>query len=232
VFPQLLMPEYVTWYARFARNRMVLAYTDRSKYANEITGDNWWQVVQRPGVEVGRADPDLDPNGYRTLLAWQLAERHYREPGLYGRLERSAPARNVRPKEADLVGLLQAGEMDYVWSYESIAKAVGLRYVRLPAAIDLGSVRDSAAYAAVSVRVAGRTRGDTVEFRGQPIVYGYSIPKRAPHPATAERFVAFLASREGRAVLRRAGLDALDTPTVVGTGAPAALAGPAETRSP
>jgi len=228
VFPQLLMPEHVTWYARFARNRMVLAYTDRSKYAGEVTGDNWWKVVARPGVEVGRSDPNLDPNGYRTLLTWRLAERYYRQPGLYARLERSAPARNVRPKEADLVGLLQAGEMDYVWSYESVAQGAGLRYVTLPAAIDLGSVRDSAAYAAVSVRVAGRTRGDTVEFRGQPIVYAYSIPVRAPHRAAAERFVAFLASDEGVGILRRAGLDALARPTAVGTGAPAALTGSAE----
>ena len=232
VFPQLLMPEHVTWYARFARNRMVLAYTDRSKYAGEITGDNWWQVLTRPGVEVGRSDPNLDPNGYRTLLTWRLAERHYRRPGLYARLERNAPARNVRPKEADLVGLLQAGEMDYVWSYESIAQAAGLRYVTLPAAIDLSSVRDSATYATASVRVAGRTRGDTVEFRGQPIVYGYSIPVRAPHRAVAERFVAFLASADGRAILRRAGLDVLDTPAVVGTGAPPALARSADVNAP
>jgi ABC-type molybdate transport system substrate-binding protein len=28
VFPQLLMPAHVTWYAEFARNRMIIGYTD------------------------------------------------------------------------------------------------------------------------------------------------------------------------------------------------------------
>ena len=36
VFPELLMPSQLTWYVQFARNRMVLAYTDKSRFANEI----------------------------------------------------------------------------------------------------------------------------------------------------------------------------------------------------
>lgn len=235
VFPQLLVPEHVSWYARFARNRMVLAYTDRSRFAAEIDGGNWFRIVQRPGVEVGRSDPALDPNGYRTLLTMQLAERHYRQPGLYERLLATAPARNVRPKESDLVGLLQAGELDYIWSYESIAQAAGLRYVTLPSEIDLGSPADSAFYATALVRVPGRTPRDTVVFRGAPIVYGVSVPRAAPHRALAERFVEFLLSEDGRRVLRAQRLEALDRPVVVGTGAAAgitAAAGSTATAAP
>lgn len=223
VFPNLLMPQQVTWYVRFARNRIVLAYTDRSRGARDIGAENWWEVITRPGVEVGRSDPNLDPAGYRTLLVWQLAERHYRQAGLAALLERNAGVRNVRPKEADLVGLLQAGQLDYAWEYESIARQHDLRYVRLPDAIDLGSPADSAIYATAMVRVTGRTRADTLEVRGQPIVYALSIPKAAPHPALAARVVRWLLSDEGRRVLRGHRLDVLDTPVVVGTGAPAAL---------
>jgi molybdate/tungstate transport system substrate-binding protein len=224
VFPQLLLPEHVSWYVEFARNRMVVAYTDRSRGADEITGDNWYQVLARPGVEVGRSDPNLDPNGYRTLLTLQLAERHYRQPGLSRRLLAAAPPRNVRPKEADLVGLLQAGELDYIWSYESIARAAGLRFVRLPSAIDLGDPADSAFYAGAVVWVTGTTPRDTVEFRGAPIVYALSVPRRAPHPDIAGRFVEFLLSDDGRRVLRQARLDALDRPVLVGSGVPAGVA--------
>jgi len=224
VIPLLLIPEHATWYAKFARNRMVLAYTDRARGASEINVENWWQIVTRPGVQVGRADPSLDPNGYRTLLVWQLAERHYKEPGLAARMLTTAPQRNVRPKEADLVGLLEAGEFDYVWSYESIAKGVGLRYLVLPEAIDLSSPGDSAAYAFASVRVAGKTPRDSITMRGQPIVYAFTVPTRAPHPRLAEKFAAYLASADGKRVLRGAQLDVLDQYTVVGTGAPAALA--------
>ena len=221
VIPGFLMPAHTTWYARFARNRMVIAYSDRSRFASEITGENWWEIVRRPGVEVGRSDPDRDPNGYRTLLVFQLAERHYRRPGLAAALLASAPSRNVRPKEADLVALLEAGELDYIWSYESIALAAGLEYVRLRREIDLSDPADSATYAVASVRVAGKTPVESLTVRGQPIVYALTIPRAAPHPALARRFVAYLASEDGRRVLRRARLDALDRFEVVGSGAPA-----------
>ena len=223
VFPQLLMPKYVTWYADFARNRMVVAYTASSRFGAEISSNNWWQVLQRPGVQVGRADPDLDPNGYRTLLTLQLAERYYRQPGLYGRLLAAAPARNVRPKEVDLLGVLQAGELDYIWSYESLAQAAGLQYVQLPDSIDLGSPGDSAFYATAAIRVPGKAPADTVTFRGQPIVYALSIPAAAPHREIAERFVAFLLSADGRRVLRAQQLDVLERPVVVGSGVPDAV---------
>lgn len=223
VIPNFLVPGHTTWYAKFARNRMVVAYSDRSQGAKEITPENWWQVLSRPGVQVGRSDPDLDPNGYRTLLVWQLAEAHYRVPKLYQRLLLRAPSTNVRPKEADLVALLQAGELDYIWSYESIAEAAGLRYVRLPHEIDLSTPADSTLYARASVRIAGKTPEDSITIRGQPIVYGLTILSAAPHKALAERFLGYLASPAGRRVLRAAKLDALDQYLVVGTGAPPAL---------
>ncbi|MDQ8153779.1 MAG: extracellular solute-binding protein [Gemmatimonadota bacterium] len=222
VFPQLLMPAFTSSYVRFAHNRMVLAYTARSQHAATITGDNWWDVLQRPGVETGRSDPQLDPNGYRTLLVLQLAERHYGRPGLAAALLQAMPARNVRPKEADLVGMLQAGEFDYIWSYESMARSIGLPFVRLPDAIDLSSPVDSAFYATASVRVRGKGT-DSVTFTGRPIVYALAVPTAAPHRAVAERFVRWLLSPSGRAVLRAQGLDALDAPSVAGTGLPAGI---------
>jgi molybdate/tungstate transport system substrate-binding protein len=223
VFPQLLVPAHTTWYAAFARNRMVLAHTDRSRFASEITGDNWWEILQRPGVETGRSDPNLDPNGYRTLLVFKLAEMHHGQPGLAQRLLRATPSRNVRPKEVDLLALLQAGELDYIWSYESVAQAASLPYVRLPDEVDLGSPADSALYARAEVRVAGAGQVDSITFRGEPIVYALSIPTAAPHRATAERFVAFLLSPDGARILRGARLDVLERPMVAGSGAPAVV---------
>lgn len=216
VFPAYLMPAHVSGYVEFARNRMVLAYTDRSRHADEITGDSWWRIVQREGVEVGRSDPELDPNGYRTLLVWQLAERHHAEPGLAARLLAASPPRNVRPKEADLIGLLQAGEFDYIWSYESIARATGLRFVQLPSEIDLSDPARADEYATASVEVRGARTGEMVTFRGRPIVYAFAVPDAAPHPELAARFTEFLLSPRGRAILRREGLDVVDDARVIG----------------
>ena len=136
---------------------------------------------------------------------------------------RSTPARNIRPKEVDLVALLQAGELDYAWEYESVARAAGLRFVQLPHEIDLGSPEDSAFYALASVRVPGKTPRDTVTFRGEPVVYAFSIPVGAPHKAVAQRFASYLMS-EGKAVLRLNHLPALERPVLVGKGAPAGIA--------
>jgi molybdate/tungstate transport system substrate-binding protein len=216
VFPGYLVPAHLDGYVEFARNRMVIAYTDRSRFASEMGPETWWAIMLRAGVETGRSDPQLDPNGYRTMLVWQLAERHYGQPGLAGRLETSSPPRNVRPKEADLVGLLQAGEFDYIWSYESIARAIGLRYVQLPKAIDLSPPDSADTYAHATITVRGARAGDSITFRGAPIVYAFGVPRAAPHPAIAARFAAFLVSDEGRAILRREGLDAVDRPVMRG----------------
>jgi molybdate/tungstate transport system substrate-binding protein len=202
---------------------MVLAYTERSAGAAAIDSTNWWRIVLRPGVETGYSDPNLDPAGYRTLLVFQLAELHYREQDLGRRLLDAVPRRNIRPKSADLVALLQTGELDYAWEYESVAQAASLEYLALPAAIDLSDPALAATYARASVRVLGAAPEDSIEFRGEPIVYGLSIPTGAPNPALAERFVSFLLSAEGRALLRDAQLDALASPVMVGTGAPAGL---------
>ncbi len=220
VFPLYLVPAHVDAWVEFARNRMVLAFTDRSRFAAEMNAGTWRDIVRRPGVETGRSDPHLDPNGYRTLLVWQLAERHYGEPGLAARLAAAHAERNVRPKEADLVGLLQAGELDYIWSYESLARATGLRYVTLPSAIDLAAPEEAATYATAQVTVRGAAAGDSVVLKGMPIVYAFAVPRMAPHPALAERFARFLLSTEGRAILRAAGLDALDVPHPRGSVAP------------
>ncbi len=224
IFPRLLVPGQTSWYAKFARNRMVIAYSDRSKDASRVTASNWWQVLTRPGVEVGRSDPNLDPAGYRALLVFQLAERLYQRPGLAAALAAATPRRNVRPKSADLTALVQAGELDYAWEYESVARDAGLRYVRLPERLDLGEPADSAFYAEARVRVLGNGATDSLEFRGAPIVYGLSIPTKAPHERVAERFVAFLFSDTGARILRAAALDVLARPVLIGSGVPSAVA--------
>jgi molybdate/tungstate transport system substrate-binding protein len=229
LFPTLLEPRFTTWHALFGRNRMVLAYTPRSRFASEIGATNWWEILARPGVQVGRSDPNTDPSGYRTLLVWQLAGLHYGVPDMEARMLRAAPPRNIRPREADQVALLQAGELDYIWTYENLAALMGLPYLKLPDAVDLGAPADSASYARASTRVLGKRAGDTITVRGRPILFGVTVPRGAPHPGAGERFVAYLLSDEGRRILRRTHFDALDAPALVGHSVPALVASPTGT---
>ncbi|MFL5461881.1 MAG: extracellular solute-binding protein [Gemmatimonadales bacterium] len=224
VIAKLLIPQHASWYATFARNSMVLIYSDQSIGAKEINPQNWWQVLLRPGIRAGHSDPALDPNGYRTLMVFQLAEKFYQQPGLAEKLERAFPSRYMRPKEADLTALIQAGELDYSWSYASIARTAGLRYLDLPDEIDLSNPKLADQYARASVRIPGDRRSgrDSVEFRGEPIVYALTIPTKAPHPRTAEAFVRFVLSPEGKAIIKQNGFTLLEQPLLAGPGKPPA----------
>lgn len=220
LFASALEPRVESWHALFARNRIVIAYSPTSRGAAEISSDNWWAVLERPDVQVGRSDPTVDPSGYRTLLVWQLAARHYGMPDLPARMLRASPDRNVRPREADQVALLEARELDYIWTYESLARLMGLRFVRLPDDVDLGTPADSTLYAQATTRVPGASLSDTIAIHGQPILFGITVPADAPHGRAGRNFVAFLLSPSGRRILRGANVDALEAPVIVGSGAP------------
>jgi molybdate/tungstate transport system substrate-binding protein len=223
VFPALLMPKQVTWYASFARNEMVLAYTDRSIGAGEITAANWTTILLRPGVRTGRSDPALDPNGYRTLMVLQLEERRSGTNGLAARVLAAMPERYIRPKEADLVAQLQTGELDYAWSYRSVAQASGLRYLDLPPEVDLGDPSKADLYATVSIRIPAAVSRDprpatrdSITISGAPILYALSIPTGAANLPSARAFVEFLLGPRGREILTRNGFTVLDRPLLRG----------------
>ena len=219
VIAKVLMPSHATWYVTFASNAMVLAYTAQSAGAGEITGENWWRILLRPGVRAGHSDPALDPNGYRALMVYQLAEAHYHQPGLAARLSAAVLPGYIRPSEAQLTGLVQAGELDYAWSYRSLAETAGLKWVTLPPEIDLSDPALASGYARAQVRLPRSRPGDpdSLEFRGEPIVYALTIPTGAPHPELARSFARFVLSAEGRAILARAGFHLLPAPIFVGT---------------
>jgi molybdate/tungstate transport system substrate-binding protein len=225
VFSRFLVPAHATWYADFARNRMVVAYTDKSKYASEIGGANWTSIVQRGDVEVGRTDPNIAPVGYRTLLMFQLAERFYKKPGLAKTLLDHAPERNIRPNAAELAALLAAGELDYIYDYESVAESNRFRFVALPPQIDLSEPQRQKDYEAVSVKVRGNAAGTATIVTGEPILYGMTVPRNAPHPAVADRFLRYLFSRPVVKQLRDAHIDLLPKPVMHGSGAPAGIGG-------
>ena len=223
LFRELLIPSAASWYAIFARNRMVVAYTPRSRHATSVNADNWRSVLLRPEVLVGRADPVLAPAGYRALLMFQLAERFYHDPGLAARLEARTPSRLLRGNATELAALLSAGELDYIIEYESVARTQHLQFVRLPAAIDLGDPALASTYATASVRVGPAATGTT--RYGAPILYGVTVPRGGRNAAAGIRFLAFLLGADGQAILRHGLVDMLDQPVLFGDSVPAELRG-------
>lgn len=233
VIDHLLIPEFAEGNIRFARNEMVIAYTDRSRYADEVSTDNWYEIIGRDGIICGRADPNTDPCGYRTLMVWQLAEAHYRIPGLYHRLEARCPKAYIRPKSVELIALLQSGDVDYAFEYRSVALQHGFRFVELPPEINLGSEEYATFYGGANVEIAGTDPGETVTMVGEPIVYGVTILRDAPNPDLALEFVKFLIGPEGQAIMERMGQLPIVPPTTGDRDAlPAALQPLVMERSP
>jgi len=205
VVENLLMPEHADFNIRFATNEMAIAYTDKSKYADEITSKNWHEILMKEGVTFGRADPNSDPCGYRTVMLFDLAQKHFGVDGLAKRLKEKDGKRFIRPKETDLLALLEASEIDYLPIYRSVAMQHGLKTVRLPDEMNLRSSAHEDLYATAIVEVTGKNPGETITRKGAPIVYSITIPKNAPSRDLAVRYLDLLLSKKGQAIMDRNG---------------------------
>ena len=73
------------------------------------------------------------------------------------------------------------------------------------------------------MRVAGKQRGDSVTFHGEPILYGIAVPVAAPDSTAAHQFLTFVLSADGQRILRGASLDALEQPIPIGAAASRAI---------
>jgi molybdate/tungstate transport system substrate-binding protein len=216
--------DYANWYIRFATNRLGLAYTSKSKYAAEIAGANWYEVLSRPDVKVGISDPRIDSCGYRAFMACQLAEDYYTDDTIFESVmgDFSPPIAvsdnldtyvisvpqavnstkvTVRGYSVQLIALLESGDLDYSFEYESVARQNGLGFVELPPEIDLSSRDFADRYGQVVVKMDfQRFVSINPEFHGEPIQYALTIPSNSPHPEAAIEFVEFVLGSDGQEI--------------------------------
>ena len=109
----------------------------------------------------------------------------------------------LRGASIELIALLESGDLDYAFEYESVIKQHALSMVRLPAAFNLGEEANQQNYSTVQVdEDFQRFASVKPIFRGERIGYGITIPSSAPHPEEAALFIAFLLSPEGREVMQ------------------------------
>lgn len=164
---------WVSWYATFATSPLLLAYNPRGRFAARLTSEPWWQVVTLPGFLLGRTDPKLDPKGVLTVQALNQAAQAHSDPGL---AKLATSTTNVFPEE-DLVGRLEAGQLDagFFYSVEAAAARPQLPTVSL-SPITLGAT------------------------------YTITVLRGAPNAVGAAAFVRFLLSPERATVLEAAGL--------------------------
>jgi molybdate/tungstate transport system substrate-binding protein len=158
------------WHAVFATNAVVLAHdpgTPGGRRVERAGPDRWYDPLLAGEVRLGRTDPDLDPLGYRTLFALDLASEHY---GTGVDLRAAIPEREQVYPETRLASAFEAGELEAAFLYRSTAVDRGYQFVSLPSAVDLSDPRFADGYADATHTLPG---GRTV--RGAPIAYGATL---------------------------------------------------------
>jgi len=206
VIPKYLFGDgvrYTDWYAGFATNAITFVYTPQSKLAAEINGKNWYDVLSRPGVEIGRSNPDTDPSGYQTVQTLGLAEKYYNRPGLAAAILANAPKKNMRDTETELIAALESGQIDYLAIYRSDALQHHFKYLDLLPQIDLSDAKYSSFYAQASAQTVNGP------LAGKPIVYAVTIPNNAAHGDWALEFVKFLVGSGGQQTIAKNGFGSI-----------------------
>jgi molybdate/tungstate transport system substrate-binding protein len=224
VIDWLLTPNHADWQILFAGNEIVLAHSEQSRYASDLTADNWRDILVRPDVRVARADENLAPIGYQTLQVWMLSDLAAgvattdTQRSVAARLRAAIPPSLVRPDIQSLAALLGL-QVDYVFLFRSVAHEHNMKYLRLPPAINLGDPNRAAEYAKAVVTIVKPTRGaapETIAVRGSPILYGLTIPKTARQPDEAARFVQMILGESGQNVLEDLGFTVVSPPRARG----------------
>lgn len=197
--------DIVSWYITFAGNSMVIGYSPKSQYAARFAAaasgaTPWYQVLETPGLRLGRTDPKLDPKGVNTLYTMQLAAAYYSQPGLERAvLGTDENASQIFPEE-ELVARLTSGQLDAGFFYLNEVKDAGLPSIALPRQIDLSDPSLASAYAAATYTTATGTLQ-----KGAPILFSVTIPSTVKDLPGAVAFVQYLLGAQGQALLASSG---------------------------
>jgi molybdate/tungstate transport system substrate-binding protein len=191
VIDQMLIPGYAQWNLPFVSNEMCLVFTEKSKYAAVISQRNWVDILTRSDVVIGRSDPNADPCGYRSVMTMQLAEKFYGKPG-WAKTVTDKDRNMIRPKEVDLIALLETRTVDYIFLYKSVAIQHKLKYLELPDEVNLKNPGMAELYRTAVVSIQDKQPGETKNMTGEPMVYGITILTNAPNRPAALAFVEFL----------------------------------------
>jgi molybdate/tungstate transport system substrate-binding protein len=159
------------WYSTFTSNAVVVAYnrgTEGGRRIEEAGEDAWYEPMLDGAIRLGRTDPDLDPLGYRTRFALELASRYYDDASdLRDRILRRE---QIFPETA-LLSRFESGSIDAAFAYRNMAVERGYDYIDLPDRIDLSNPD----YAEDWYATVSYTLPNGQEIHGSVIGYGSTI---------------------------------------------------------
>jgi len=203
VIDEMLIPEHTDFNIKFAGNEMAIVYTKKSKYADKINAKNWHEILLKEDVHYGRSNPNADPCGYRAVLVSKLSDTYYNTKDFSDKLL-AKDNKYIRPKETDLLALLETGTIDYIFLYRSVAQQHKLKYLLLPDSINLKKFELKEFYNTVETSITGKKKGETLIKKGTPMVYGITMHKDAVKKQAAMDFMKFILS-DGMKIMEKNG---------------------------
>lgn len=237
-----LMPNYATWNLQYAKNELVIAYTDKSTNSSQINADNWYQILAQDDVSFGIADPNSAPAGYRAVMMMQLANSHYNNSTIFDDLivantaitseandtgfvisspNNLDPSSKVqsRPNVRDTLTLLESNSVDYAFVYKSDAQQAGgdIKYMELPEELKLSNTTFESTYSTIKLTQFSDVSNKTKSVTLTPIVYGITILTNAPENDLAIEFMQLLLSNEGVTISQNNFIDPI-TPAIATSG--------------
>lgn len=221
-----LGPKFTKWFIQYASTSIVVAYNPNSKYAPQFEAiasgkkplSDLFKLMEQPGFQLGRTDPNTDPQGRAFIYMLELAQMKYHLPKdtvtkiLQGPLA-SAKSTQIF-EEAALDSRLQAGQVDAASAYLSQAKQLHLKYISLPPDINLGDASFADTYAKASITITDSSGQDTKT--GSPLTLDITTITGAKDPAAGHAFVAYVLSPAGRSLYEKQGGYTLLKPTLTG----------------
>ena len=207
---------YVSWYAPFIRSSLVIGYNPGGKFAADfqaVAGGSktWYQVLEEPGIRIGRTDPALDPKGVRTIIMTELAETYYNQSGLFSKILGAANNSSQIFPEEELVARLTSGQLDAGFFYLNEATDASIPFVTLPTQINMGDPSLNSTYAKATY-TDPKTGAVT---KGSAIVYTITVLNTSKNTAGAIAFVQYIFSSQGLAFFTNDGLSTV-TPKISG----------------
>jgi molybdate/tungstate transport system substrate-binding protein len=189
---------HADWDAVFASNSVGIAYGRDTEVGDRLeSGDAWYEVLRDADEgEVAISDPDLDPLGYRAVLAFKLAEEKH---GISGFADEMLSKVYEEPQEPQLLAGVRSGTRDAAVVYRNMAIDHDLPFHELPDDVNFSDPDRAEEYAEVSY-----TTDEGYEARGTPVLYNVTVLTDADSWDDGVAFVNYLL--ENRGILADVGL--------------------------
>ena len=189
-----------------AHTEMVIAYSPKSKFVSRFDAAakgkaDLWKILMEPELRFGRTDPATDPQGRNIIFTMMLAAKTTKQADLVEKI--LGPAINEKQifTEPTVMARMQSGELDASSAYKIQPGPLNLRYVALPAEINLSGQNVRAEHPDVTLSLGGKS------YAPEPLIYYAAVLKDAPNAKGAAAFIEWLKGREAQAIFRKYNYD-------------------------